>query len=135
MNRNKIFQRAAAIFMIIASLLFVTVVHAQIQTYEGVGEYFMTNETVEFAKEQAELEAQRNVLEQVCVYVRGQATMIDHELDEDEIITISAGILYWKDVKFSCAEDSGDLLVKALVKAEIDTDEVDKLLDNAIKNR
>lgn len=34
-------------------LFFMSVTRAEIQTYEGFGEYFITDETVDFAKNQA----------------------------------------------------------------------------------
>ena len=85
--------------LIFQILFFMTVTCAEIQTYEGFGKYLITDETVDFAKNQAELIAQRTILEEICVYVKAQSTMIDYELDNDEIITISAGILRVIDTK------------------------------------
>ena len=61
--------------------------------------------------------------------------MIDNELDDDEVITISAGILRVTDTKFSIEDDIDGLLVKAFVTAEIDTDELETLLEQEINNR
>lgn len=136
MNRSKIFQRVAAIFMIIASLFLVTVVHAQIQTYEGVGEcYINDGETVDFGKERAALIAERDALEQVKFYIRSKSRVVNSKLLEDEIIIIAAGILQVIDTKHTIESDDEILIVKAFVTATIDTDELDILLDNAIKNR
>lgn len=109
--------------------------HAEIKTYSGVGEYLMTTETVDFAKHEAELAAERYILEQVSVYVKHHASMTDHELDEAEIITIGAGILHVTDTKFSIEDVTEGLLVKAFVTAEIDTDELESLLEREIKAR
>lgn len=130
---GKIFRLAA--LLIITGFLFTTVAHAEIKTYTGVGEYLMTEETLDFAKNRAELEAERNVLEQVSVYIRGQSTMIDNELDNDEIITIAAGILHVTNTKFLFEDDAEGILVRAFVTAEIDFDEFDRLLEQAIKER
>lgn len=116
-------------------LFFMTVTCAEIQTYEGVGEYFVTDETVDFAKNQAELIAQRTILEEICVYVKSKSTMIDYELDNDEIITISAGILRVIDTKFSITADDGEIIVKSFVTAQVDTDELEKLLEQEVKRR
>ena len=61
--------------------------------------------------------------------------MIDNELDDDEVITISAGILRVTDTKFSIEDDADGLLVKAFVTAEIDTDELETLLERETNNR
>lgn len=120
---------------IFALILLTATAHAQIQTYTGSGEYLMSDETVDFAKQQAELDAQRNILDQVCVYVKGQSSMIDNELDSDEIISISAGVLHVTDTKFQLLDDAQGILVKATVTAQIDIDELETLLKQAIAER
>lgn len=109
--------------------------HAEVKMYEGYGEYFMTEETLDFAKNQAEIVAERSVLEQVSVYVETRASMTDHELDDDEIITICKGIMHVLETRFSMESEDDGLKVKALVKAEIDTDELDALLAGEVRER
>ncbi|MBQ4494796.1 MAG: hypothetical protein II968_03410 [Selenomonadaceae bacterium] len=120
---------------IVLMILFATTAHAEIKTYTGYGEYLMTDETIDYAKEQAELYAQRDVLEKVCVFVKGQSLMIDNELTDDEVTTISAGVLHVTDTKFSLDMDEGGILIKSFVTAQIDTAELEKLLEQAIKER
>ena len=120
---------------IVVVILFASTAHAEIKTYTGYGEYLMTDETIDYAKEQAELYAQRDVLEKVCVFVKGQSLMIDNELSDDEVITISAGILHVTDTKFSLDMDEGGILIKSFVTAQIDTEELAELLEQAIKER
>ena len=127
-------RRMAAILLIVAGLLTAATAQAAIQTYSGVGEYFMTEETVDFAKHEAELAAERKILEEVSVYVKAKASTEDHELDEDEIITICAGILRVTETKFSMASDAEGVIVQAFVTAEFDTDELDTLLERAIND-
>lgn len=129
------FFRLVTILSIVTGFLLTTTAHAEIKTYTGIGEYLLTEETLDFAKNRAELEAERNVLDQVSVYIRGQSMMIDNELDEDEIITISAGVLHVTETKFSFESDAEEILVKAFVTANIDVDELEKLLEQAIKER
>lgn len=129
------FFRLVTVFSIVTSFLLATTAHAEIKTYTGIGEYLLTEETLDFAKNRAELEAERNVLEQVSVYIRGRSMMIDNELDEDEIITIGAGVLHVTETKFSFEDDAEGILVKAFVTAKIDVDELEKLLEQAIKER
>ena len=120
---------------IVVMILFASTAHAEIKTYTGYGEYLMTDETIDYAKEQAELYAQRDVLDKVCVFVKGQSLMIDNELSDDEVTTISAGILHVTDTKFSFDMDADGILIKSTVTAQIDTAELDTLLEQAIKER
>ena len=133
MKRGKLFLRGFIAFLISINLF--TAAHAQIQTYEGYGEYLMTDETVDFAKNQSEIAAQRDILEKICVYVKHEALMIDNELDNDEIITISAGILHVIDTKLSMEPENDGINVQSFVTAQVDTDELEKLLEQEIKSR
>ncbi len=127
-------RRLVEVLIIVLGFM-ATTASAAIQTYSGVGEYFMTTETVDFAKHEAELAAEQYILEQVSVYVKEQASMTDHELDEAEIITIGAGILRVTDTKFQIEDDAEGLRVKAFVTAKIDTDELAAMLERATKDR
>ena len=133
MTWNKIFQRATITLLIFINLFSMSTANAEVQTYEGFGEYFMKDETVDFAKAQAELIAQRDLLEKISVYIKSQSTMTDNELENDEIITISAGILRVTETKFFLTDDGNVIIVKSFVTAQIDTDELKKLLEEAIK--
>ena len=133
MNRGNFFRRS---FIFLIGVFFA--LNASIdcaEVYEGVGVYFMTDETIDFAKNQSEIAAQRDILEKICVYVKSQSTMIDHEFDNDEIITIRAGILNVIDTKFSMESENDWIKVKSFVTAQIDTDELKKLLEQEIKSR
>ena len=124
---KKFFAAIFALFLLTATA------HAQIQTYTGNGEYLMSeDENVDFAKSRAAIDAERNILDQVCVYVKGISQTIDNELDSDEVISIGAGILHVTDTKYQMLEDAGGILVKATVTAQIDIDELKTLLNQAI---
>ena len=121
---------------IFALILLTVTAHAQIQTYTGSGEYLMSeDENVDFAKSRAAIEAERNILDQVCVYVKSQSEMIDNELDRDEVVSIGAGILHVTDTKYQMVDDADGILVKATVTAQIDIDELKTLLNQAIAER
>ena len=123
----------AAVF---ALFLLTATAHAQIQTYTGNGEYLMSeDENVDFAKSRAAIDAERNILDQVCVYVKGISQTIDNELDNDEVISIGAGILHVTDTKYQMLEDAQGILVKATVTAQIDIDELKTLLNQAVAER
>ena len=120
---------------IVVMILLASTAHAEIKTYSGYGEYVMTDETLDFAKEQAELFAQRDVLDKVRVFVKGRSLMIDNELTDDEVTTISAGVLHVTDTKFAMDMDEDGILIKAFVTATVDTAELDTLLEQAINER
>ena len=117
---------------VFALILLTATAHAEIKTYTGNGEYLMSEENVDFAKSRAAINAERNILDQVCVYVKGQSSMIDNELDNDEVISISAGILHVTDTKYQMLDDADGILVKATVTAQVDIDELETLLKQAI---
>ena len=107
--------------------------HAEIQIYEGVGEYAMMNdETMDFAKHQAQLEAERNIAEQVYVYVQSRTETDKQTLEHDEIVVISEMIMKIIEVKHQILPATDEtFIVRATVKAKIDTDEIDKLMKEA----
>lgn len=136
MNWGKIFRRTLSALVIVLIVLCNAVTHAEVQTYEGYGEYFLDeDETVDLGKEQAALRAERDALEQVKIYVQSHSRAANARLLEDEVIVIVAGILRVIETKHVIAVQDDALIVKAFVKATIDTDELEKLLDNAVKNR
>ena len=99
------------------------------------GNLMSEDTVVDFAKSRAAIEAERNILDQVCVYVKAQSSTIDNELDNDEVISIGAGILYVTDTKYQMLDDAQGILVKATVTAQIDIDELETLLKQAIAER
>ena len=101
-----------ALFVII--LLSASIACAEVKTYTGSGEYLLTEENVDFAKSRAEISAERNILDQVCVYVKAQSSLVDNELDDDEVITICAGILHVTDTNFKFEQDADGIIVKAM---------------------
>ena len=136
MYGRKIFQRTlAAILVAMFTIFGAAVAHAEIKTYEGVGEYSIEDKTIAFAKSQAELIAQRDALEQVKFFIKSDSHMVNGILKEDEIIAISAGILRVINTKFEIIDDESDSRIKAFVTAEIDTVELARLLDEAVKSK
>ncbi len=131
----KKFMTAILIFGI---LIFATVTSAEFKIFEGVGEHYMedSTETLDAAKDKAKLAAELNIAEQVAVMVFSYSEMHNSNLTRDEIITITAGILKVTDVKYALkSENDGTLLMRAVVTAEVDIDEVPALIEREIKRR
>ena len=109
--------------------IFSSNVHAEIKTYTGEGFFIVMDETLDVAKEKAKADGERNVAEQVYVYVESQSKVKNSELAHDEIIVMTESLMKVLDVKYKIepAEDDS-FAVRASVTAEIDTDEIDKLI-------
>lgn len=136
MNFGKIFRQVVSAMFIAVILFSNSVSHADIKTYEGLGVYYLHDgETIDSAKKKAELNAWRIIVEQVKVDISSYSCLHNLKLPEDEIITIAAGILRVIETKHVIEVEDDALIVKAFVTATIDTDELENILDNAIKNR
>lgn len=118
------------------SVFFTASATAQLQTYEGVGEYRITQgETHNFAKQRAKEIAERDALEQVYVYVSSDSTVRNAALNKDEVITIAAGLMYVTHTKSFMGKEDGFFVAKAIVVAKIDTDAVVEAVEREKKLR
>ncbi len=110
---------------------------AEILAYEGVGEYYMEEENISLseAKDKAKLMAEVAVVEQASVKVASTTEVQKSKLTKDEIELIAAGIIKVQDVKYNISSELDTLLVKAVVKAEIDTDEIPALVEQELAKR
>ena len=123
----------SAVLLII--LLSTSTAYAEIKTYKGIGVHYMNDtETAAEAKNQAELLAARDALEQVCLYVKNQANSRNLSL-KDEIIIIATGILHIVSTKFEISTEENTLVVTSFITANIDTEELEKLLAKTLKER
>lgn len=131
MNRRKTFQRTLATFLLTIFTIFGTVVaHAEVKTYEGVGEYIMSDfETPDVAKQRAKQRAEQNACEKAGVFVESFTKTRKLQVVEDEIIAMTSGILKIIDVQSrreNADNDSTRFIV--VVKAQIDDADVLKWL-------
>ena len=137
MNK-KIFFRTMAALLIGGSIFSVNVANAEVKTYTGEGEYLMNDfETPEVAKQRAKNRAEQNAQEQAGIYLESYSHMKNFNLLDDEIITISSGIMKILDVKFNqdLVVDGKGILIHVTIKAEIDSDNMDKWLNKSIEQR
>lgn len=86
-------MRRLIIFVMV--LICANVAYAAVETFTGVGKYYLESEeeTLAYAKEQAELIAEQNALEQAAVFVKSYTAVRNFRLTKDEVKTIAAGIL------------------------------------------
>lgn len=84
-----------------ASLSFMPVAQAEIKTYEGIGEYIMSDfETPDIAKQRAKVRAEQNAAEQAGVYVKSYTKTVNHVVTEDEVTAITSMIIKIIDEKY-----------------------------------
>lgn len=124
--------------VVAGSLLLMSSLHAQVMTYTGSDEYIMSEfETIDIAKQRAEQKAIRNAQEQAGVYVESNTQVVNMMVTKDEIQTMTAGILKVTDVQYQLTplQDGKSLIVKATVKADIDSAELANYLNKPLTER
>ena len=111
--------------------LFASIAHAEIKNYSGEGFFAVVDETLDFAKEKAKLDGERNISEQIAVYLESFSEVKNSQLTHDEIILMSESLMKILDVKYKIEPaEENSFVVRAIVTAEIDTDEIKKILDS-----
>lgn len=122
----KNFRRALSALLIVAGLLTASIVHAEVKTYEGVGEYFMSDfETFDIAQQRAKQRAERDACEKAGVYVESRTEVVNLQVSKDEIVIMTRNILKVVDVQYQREHaDNNTTLVRATVKAQIDSEDV-----------
>lgn len=136
-NKKKLVRGILAA-VIGGNLFFPFATSAEIKTYTGEGEYLMSDyETPEIAKQRAKVYAERNAQEQAGVYLQSYSKMENFELVEDEVLTITGGILKILDVSYKIIpiEEYSGILYRATVKANIDTDKIDEWIARGVEER
>ena len=88
------------------------------------------------AKDEAKLLAEIDAVEQARVNVESDTTVQNSKLTKNEITTIAAAILMVQKVDYTISSDFDDVMVvRAVIKADIDTDEIPALVERELKRR
>ena len=128
------FARLITIMM----LIFASTAHAEIQTYNGIGEYIMSEfETLDVAKQRAKQIAERDAQEKAGVYVQSYTNVKNAQVTEDEIVTMTSGILSVVDCKYNLTplSDGKSITIRADIKANIDSEDINKWLEKGMQER
>ena len=111
----------------------VSVAHAEIKMYTGIGDYVLSDDVPPGdIKSKAKLYAERNALEQAGVFIGSLSVVKNAKLQDDEIVAFTAGILQIVDVQYEIIpinDKSGIAKYRAIVTAQIDTDVLDKKIN------
>lgn len=115
--------------MLLGGMLLANVANAEVKTYEGVGEYVMSDfETPDVAKQRAKVRAEQAAQEKAGVFVRSNTKVVNLQLKSEEIEIMTAGIMKVHSVTYDVKPDDGGFLFVSKVLVDIDTDEIDKWL-------
>ena len=116
----------------LASFMIASTVNAEVKTYEGSDEYIMSEfETIDIAKQRAKQKAERAAQEKAGVFIESNTEVVNMMVTKDEIRTMTGGILKIVDVQYDLKPlaDGKSLIVRATVKADIDSDDINKWLN------
>ena len=122
-------------FLIAVLVLFLSMlnVKAETQTYKGIDEYYVLGavENINVARERAHERALRDAREKAGVYIRTFSRMLNTKLVEDEIITLSSGVMRVVESAYEVIpmEDKQGFIIRATVRADIDENDVEKFLN------
>lgn len=113
-------------------LLVAVTVNAEVETYEGVDEYYVLGavENINVARERARERALRDAREKAGVYIHTLSRVINMNIIEDEIVSVASGVLRVLETNYEVIQlsDMDGYLIRATVKADIDTSDVEKFL-------
>lgn len=139
MRRKKFLIRLLIASLATGSLIFTpeiyglpssaAIVHAEVKEYVGVGESIVSDrETLDIGKQGAKLQAIRNAQEKAGVFISSYSVMRDHEIEMDEVIAFTAGIVkVSNNVKYepiALGDDLGTMKYRATVVVTIDTNDL-----------
>ena len=127
--------------IVVCSLFLMPAVNAEVKTFDGVGEYYMGElENVGVARQRAKEKAVQKTENQAGVYIKAYSRALNDELSDDEITAITSnavkiigGPIY--TIQIISIENRSVLLVTAKIKAEFDTDEINKWLERNANER
>lgn len=114
----------------LGGLLMANVANAEVRTYEGVGEYVMSDfETPDIAKQRAKARAEAAAQEKAGVLVKSNTKVVNLQLKSEEIEIITSGVMKVHSVTYDVKPDSSGFVFMSKVIVDIDTDEIDKWLN------
>lgn len=117
------------LLILLGSLFIGSSASAEVRTYEGVGEYVMSDfETPDIAKQRAKQRAETAAQEQAGVFVRSNVKVVNSQMQSDEIEVMTAGIMKVHSVTYDVKPDVSGFVFTSKVLVEIDTDEIDRWL-------
>ena len=128
-------KKFLATLVVVCSLFFMSAAQAESETYTGEGKATMSEaETQEQIIERAKTYALRNAREKAGVYIRTRSELRDFELVEDDIITMTAGVLKITDTQIEKTLVNDAIQVFVTVTVIIDSDELKRNIDDFLRS-
>lgn len=123
--------------LILGILFFMPAAEAEIETYIGVGNATMNEtENQEQVISRAKGYALRNASEQAGIYVVSQSKLRDLELVEDEVTSITGGLMKITDTKVEKSLLGGEVLqVRVTVTVQIDSEALQREIERRLENQ
>ena len=126
-------KKFLASLLIAGNLFFMSAAQAEVETYTGEGKATMSEaETQEQIIERAKIYALRNAREKAGVYLRSRSELRDFELVEDDIITMTSGVLKITDTQVEKTLVNDAIQVFVTVTVIIDMNDLQKEIDKFI---
>ena len=146
MYMRKLIRRAIAASLFANSLIFypniydegliMSVAHAKVKTYIGVGEdYASQYESQEVAKLRAQRNAIQQAIEQAGIYLKSYSRTINAELTDDDISVITntnyevIGKPQYENIVQQVTDKSTVIVWKATIKVNVDDSEIQKWIE------
>ena len=125
MNGSKIFRHAVTTLLIVTIFFAAAVVNAAVQTFDGRGQYIMSDvDTQDIAKQRACQRAERDACKKATVYLKSYLRSMKVELTDDEIAAVVNNIIKFSDVRCEKKLVEGDaarILFTVTLTATIDS--------------
>ena len=126
-------KKFLASLLIAGNLFFMSAAQAEVETYTGEGKATMSEaETQEQIIERAKTYALRNAREKAGIYLRSRSELRDFELVEDDIITMTSGVLKITDTQVEKTLVNDAIQVFVTVTVIIDMNDLQKEIDKFI---
>ncbi len=118
---------------LICGLLMTGTANAEVVTYEGVGQYLMSDfETPEVAKLRAQQRAEKSAQEKAGIFVKSNTKVVNMKLESEEVEVMTAGIMKVHSVTYDVQTDPQGFIFTSKVLVDIDTAEIDKWLEKSV---
>lgn len=137
MTLNRFFRRALPAFLIVLCVTMETIVHAEIKTFIGVGEYTMNNfENPDIAKQRAQQNAELDAVKRAAAYLKNFSETVGATITNDEISAVATNTITFGNVQIeSVANYLSGVTYNVTIEAQINTDGIEDFIRRDIKDK
>jgi hypothetical protein len=129
-------MRAFFVITLLAALILPTGAFAEVQTITATHTYILgDNDSRNDARQLCFLQAKQKVLEQAESFIQSQSVVNNFELTKDQMTSYSAAVLSVEIVKEDVGLSNGQHTLTLTVKAEVDVDQVNTLLEAIVADK